>query len=347
MKRGGKSVYCETCNKEFYISPGRMKNKHHTCSKECLGALSSKLHSQKAKRNCVICNKELFYKQSASKNIKNPTCSRKCRGELNKTLYLGQNNPKALKLTPEEKVWWKKFSSYRYRAQENGWDFDLDYKFLMELYEKQKGLCFYSKLPMKLDGARDYDTLSLDRVDSTKGYTKDNVVLCLFCVNVFKSNYDLSALKKVFYSLSIENSFKIDTKAMKLYPDAQLPYKDSPSNAGYDIFVHRVEEFNDHIKVYSGIAIQPDLGYFYMMFPRSSTFKRGLILYNSCGIIDQNYSGELILVFYKTETFVSLPKKGDRLAQLVPQKQINVIWNEVDSLDKTDRGDSGFGSSGN
>lgn len=96
MKRTkkGKYVNCEICSKLFYVNPSRLKkNNHHTCSKQCLGRLSSKLYSKKIKTECVVCKKQIFYKKSHFKKIKNHTCSKKCMNKNKSIVNMGRNNP--------------------------------------------------------------------------------------------------------------------------------------------------------------------------------------------------------------------------------------------------------------
>lgn len=79
----------------------------------------------------------------------------------------------------------------RSRAEKKGIPFDLTKDDVMQMFEKQKGLCFYSGLELnvvKADASRMHDPLkmSLDCVDPTLGYVKGNVVWCAYCVNAFK-----------------------------------------------------------------------------------------------------------------------------------------------------------------
>jgi hypothetical protein len=60
-------------------------------------------------------------------------------------------------------------------------------KTLRELWEEQGGFCYYSGIAMEEAGSGPY-SLSIDQVDPAKGYTADNVVLCLSAVNVMKWN---------------------------------------------------------------------------------------------------------------------------------------------------------------
>jgi len=351
-RRNGQFKNCENCNKPIYISPGRLKNKSHTCSKKCHGIIASKLRSNKIKTNCSFCNKEIFFKQSAYKKQKYHTCSYKCRYSLMKSIYTGANNPKSLKLSEEDKWFYERTNDYIRRDAAKGNKSNLDYIFLKDLFYKQNKLCYYSGIEMRLysnknreNSAASYNVASLDRIDSKKGYSKDNVVWTINCINMFKAHHDFKDIKEVMKSIMIKEREDIKTKVKLLYPDSKMPITNNVFNAGYDIFVHRFEEFEDYIKVYSGIAIEPIGNFYYILAPRSSIYKSGLIMHNSLGIIDMNYTGELIGIFYKTESFNEV-KIGDRLMQLIPQEFIKVDFIEVDSLTQTERGSGGFGSSG-
>ena len=74
---------------------------------------------------------------------------------------------------------------------------DIDFDFLVNLYNEQKGLCAYSKIPLQFGSYLDKNwTISLERTDVSKGYMKDNV--CLICYEfntkdsslVYKNNED-------------------------------------------------------------------------------------------------------------------------------------------------------------
>lgn len=339
-------ITCFNCGKNFKITPTRLKkNKVHTCSRKCLGEYNSKMYNKKIKTNCRICDREIFYKQSAFKKIKDPTCSIKCSAKMKQINMKGSGNPKALNLSEEERYFWNKYTHYRYAAKTRNLDFDLDYKFLLNLFKKQNGLCFYSGIPMKTHGTKDYDTISLDRVDSNKGYIKNNVVFCLNSVNIMKSNHNLSDLQKVFDGFFVKRS-KMDVKIKKFSEDAKLPQKANLTDAGYDLFTHKVEDFGHYIKVYSGIGLQPQLGYWYMLVPRSSTHRQGLSLYNNCGIIDNSFRGEITGVFLKDDSFKNLPEKNSRIMQIIPMKQYFMDMEQVEELEESERGTNGYGSSG-
>ena len=81
--------------------------------------------------------------------------------------------------------------------------------------------------------------------------------------------------------------------------------------------------------------------------PRSGlAAKHGITVLNTPGTIDADYRGEIkvILVNLSNEPFTINP--GERIAQMVVARYEKVEWNEVESLDETERGAGGFGSTG-
>ena len=81
--------------------------------------------------------------------------------------------------------------------------------------------------------------------------------------------------------------------------------------------------------------------------PRSGlAAKYGISVLNAPGTIDADYRGEVkvILVNLSNEPFVINP--GERIAQMVVARYEKVEWDEVETLDETQRGSGGFGSTG-
>ena len=66
-------------------------------------------------------------------------------------------------------------------------NFDLDKEYLFNLYQKQNGKCYYTGLEIKHNiGCFQYDSITVERLDPDKGYTKNNIVLSCFAINSFK-----------------------------------------------------------------------------------------------------------------------------------------------------------------
>lgn len=64
-------------------------------------------------------------------------------------------------------------------------EFDITLSDLLDLWGKQQGLCAYTKLPLQIE-ANKFDLVSLDRIDSSKGYVVDNIQLVCAGINVMK-----------------------------------------------------------------------------------------------------------------------------------------------------------------
>ena len=97
----------------------------------------------------------------------------------------------------------------------------------------------------------------------------------------------------------------------------------------------------------TGMYIQLPEGYEAQIRPRSGlAAKYGVTVTNAPGTVDADYTGEIkvSLINLSENTFVVYP--GERIAQMVVAKYEKVNWNEVSTLDETERGDGGFGSTG-
>ncbi|MBK9247442.1 MAG: dUTP diphosphatase [Ignavibacteria bacterium] len=74
--------------------------------------------------------------------------------------------------------------------------------------------------------------------------------------------------------------------------------------------------------------------------------KHGVFTLNSPGTIDSDYRGEIKVILANFGTLPFTIHRGDRIAQLVVARYETVTWNEVSTLDETERGAGGFGSTG-
>jgi dUTP pyrophosphatase len=97
----------------------------------------------------------------------------------------------------------------------------------------------------------------------------------------------------------------------------------------------------------TGLSIALPAGYEAQVRPRSGlALKHGITVLNSPGTIDADYRGEVkvLLVNHGAEAFVL--KRGDRIAQMVVAPVTRIAWNLVETLDETERGAGGYGSTG-
>ena len=99
--------------------------------------------------------------------------------------------------------------------------------------------------------------------------------------------------------------------------------------------------------VKTGLFIGLPEGYEAQVRPRSGlAFKKGITVLNSPGTIDADYRGEIgvILVNLSEEEFII--ENGERVAQMVIAKHEQASWIEVETLEVSERGAGGFGSTG-
>lgn len=148
----------------------------------------------------------------------------------------------------------------------------------------------------------------------------------------------------------------IDVKIKKLTDDAILPTYGSSKAACMDLYANCKEDviIEPHAteKIGTGIAMQPinfheNSGYVGLMFARSGmATKWGLRPANCVGVIDEDYTGEIIVAVHNDKDTPNVIRKGDRIAQMMwlPFEQCNLI--EVNELNTTERGDGGFGHTG-
>ena len=131
----------------------------------------------------------------------------------------------------------------------------------------------------------------------------------------------------------------------------RLPEYATVDSAGMDLKANIDEPFVlgplERQMVPTGIFIQLPKGTEAQIRPRSGLEeKNGITVLNSPGTIDSDYTGEIkvILINLSNEKFVVNP--GDRIAQMVVARYERVEWNEVATLDETERGEGGFGHTG-
>ncbi|MBR4437067.1 MAG: dUTP diphosphatase [Spirochaetales bacterium] len=130
-----------------------------------------------------------------------------------------------------------------------------------------------------------------------------------------------------------------------------LPVYSSAEAAGADLRACVQEDIvikpGQRYLVPTGLSIQLPVGYEAQIRPRSGlAIKHGISLVNTPGTIDSDYRGEvkIIMINHGSEDFVI--HRGDRIAQLVIAPVTHGMFAMSDSLDATDRGAGGFGSTG-
>lgn len=135
-------------------------------------------------------------------------------------------------------------------------------------------------------------------------------------------------------------------KVVKMMPDAVMPFKPRLSDVGYDLtIIGQKKQITSTCALYhTGISIQVQKGMYAEIVPRSSLIKSGYMLANSIGIIDNSYTGELLVALQKVDFDAAPIEFPFRGFQLIFRKQEYVQMVECGDLEETDRGSGGFGS---
>ncbi|MBR3318721.1 MAG: dUTP diphosphatase [Atopobiaceae bacterium] len=139
-------------------------------------------------------------------------------------------------------------------------------------------------------------------------------------------------------------------KVKRVNHDAPTPRYQHDGDAGLDLSsMETVWVYPGRTEmVRTGIAIELERGYVGLVFPRSGLGSKGLTLSNCVCVIDSGYRGEIRIPLHNNnrDGAPMLVSKGDRVCQLVVVKLPSVAIEEVAELADSERGTSGFGSTG-
>lgn len=143
--------------------------------------------------------------------------------------------------------------------------------------------------------------------------------------------------------------FKAKIKFVKMHEDAHIPKYAHKSDAGMDLYsTESTQLLAGEFKVIkTGLQMSLPFGFEAQVRPRSGlAAKYGVTVLNTPGTIDADYRGEVgvILINHGKNTFKI--EKGDRIAQMIISKLTKFSVQQVTTLDKTKRGEGGFGSTG-
>ena len=130
-----------------------------------------------------------------------------------------------------------------------------------------------------------------------------------------------------------------------------LPSYQTEGSAAMDLMANLKEKRTlkplERMLVPTGIYLSIPKGYEAQVRPRSGlAIKSGISVLNSPGTIDSDYRGEVGVVLINLSNKNFIVNNGDRIAQLIVTSFSKISWVESKSLDTTDRGDGGFGSTG-
>jgi dUTP pyrophosphatase len=138
----------------------------------------------------------------------------------------------------------------------------------------------------------------------------------------------------------------------KVGRDYPLPTHATEGSAGLDLRACLNESLalvpGNTILIPTGLAVYiADPGYAAMILPRSGLgHKHGIVLGNLVGLIDSDYQGELMVSCWNRGSSVFTIEPGDRIAQMIIVPVVQAQFEIVEDFNESERGASGFGSSG-
>jgi hypothetical protein len=146
---------------------------------------------------CGENNPDNFYKSRK-------TLCKKCCTERQLKRYYNMSPDQKMAFKSKRDGWIQKnYLHYRLtnskaRAKVNGIPFEIDIEHLKNLWEKQNGICYYTGKQMILGPSKKkWSCVSIDRVNSDLGYTKENTVLCRGIVNLMKNELSISEFLEI------------------------------------------------------------------------------------------------------------------------------------------------------
>lgn len=140
-------------------------------------------------------------------------------------------------------------------------------------------------------------------------------------------------------------------KYIKLNENAVAPSYGTPYAAGADLYACMGGEVEikagETVMIHTGIAVQIPDGLVGLVYARSGiATKRGLAPANKVGVIDSDYRGEIMVSIHNHSQNTQYIADGERVAQMVIAPYITANFELVESLEETERGSGGFGSTG-
>jgi dUTP pyrophosphatase len=142
----------------------------------------------------------------------------------------------------------------------------------------------------------------------------------------------------------------LDVAVKRLDPDLPLPAYATAGSVGFDLYcrVETVIPGRALARIPANVIVATPPGYMLMLTMRSSTAQRkGLLMPNGVGIIDQDYCGEgdeLLISVYNFRDESVIVERGERIAQGLFIPILRVNWQEAEEVRE---GRGGFGSTGN
>ena len=149
----------------------------------------------------------------------------------------------------------------------------------------------------------------------------------------------------------MKNNVEVRVVKLPSAHDLPLPKYATAESAGMDLMASIIEPVTlapgERKLIPTGIAIQMPSGYEAQIRPRSGlAIKNGITVLNTPGTIDADYRGEIMVILVNLSDQDFTIERGMRVAQMIIAPFTQAIFSLVESLDDSERGAGGFGSTG-
>ena len=149
----------------------------------------------------------------------------------------------------------------------------------------------------------------------------------------------------------MSNQVKVALKPLEHAVGLKLPTYETEQSAGMDLSAALQEAIElapgERALVPTGLSIALPAGYEAQIRPRSGlALKHGVTVLNTPGTVDADYRGEIKVILANLGSEDFTVERGMRIAQMVITKHEHIEWSVVESLNETERGEGGFGSTG-
>lgn len=129
--------------------------------------------------------------------------------------------------------------------------------------------------------------------------------------------------------------------------DLPVPSYAHPGDAGLDLYATEPAEVTrETVLIPTGVAVAVPDGHVGLICPRSGLSEYGVTVANAPGVVDAGYRGEVMVRLTTTSVFPYQVHRGDRIAQLLIIPILRPKITLVNTLDNTERGTNGMGSTG-
>ena len=138
-------------------------------------------------------------------------------------------------------------------------------------------------------------------------------------------------------------------KFKRLKTGAIVPKKGSDGAAAFDAYLPETYpplEPNSIRIVSLGFSVEVPADYELQVRARSGLATKGIIVANGVGMVDSDYRGDVGVILWNASGAIQPLNKGDRICQLKLSYAPKIVWEIVDEIEDTERGQGGFGSTG-